>query len=81
MSRTIDPRDPDRVGRVVHAAGYVCMLAVLTNIATRFGWIHIRLPFVTGFAARWGWALGAIICFIVAWYIERGSGPHGRMSA
>jgi hypothetical protein len=48
------------------------MLVMLVNIAARFGWIHLRVPFLTGFAARWGWALGAFVCFVLAWYIERG---------
>jgi hypothetical protein len=66
-----DPRRPGRIGLAVLAAGYVCMLAVVVNIAARFGWIHLRLPFLTGFGARWVWGLGAVACFILTWYIER----------
>jgi hypothetical protein len=49
------------------------------NIAARFGWVHLRLPFLTGSTARWVWALGAIVCFILGWYIERDSNRHRRM--
>jgi hypothetical protein len=73
MSRMTAPRGPSRVGPIVLAAGYACVIALVVNIAARFGWIHLRLPLVTGFAARWAWALGAIVCFIIAWYIERDS--------
>jgi uncharacterized protein (TIGR04206 family) len=73
MRRTTDSRGPSRVGPVVLAGACVCMLAVLVNIAARFGWIHLRLPFLTGFTARWVWGLGAVVCFIFAWYIERDS--------
>ena len=78
MSRTSDPRGPSPVGPVVLCAGYLCIVAMAVNIAARFGWIHLRVPFLTGFAVRWGWALGAIVCFIVVWYIERDSSRRRR---
>jgi hypothetical protein len=49
------------------------MLAFVVNIAARLGWVRFRLPFLTGFPARWIWALGAVVCFVIAWYIERDS--------
>jgi hypothetical protein len=78
VSRTSDPGGPSRIGPVVLCAGYVCIVAMAVNIAARFGWIHFRLPFLTGFGARWGWALGATVCFIAAWYIERDSSRRRR---
>jgi hypothetical protein len=66
------PPGSNRTGQVILAVGYLCMVVVLVNVAAKFGWIHVRLPFLTGFGARWGWALGAFLCFIVAWYLERG---------
>ncbi len=64
------------MSRVALTAGYLCILAVLINICARVGWIHLRLPFLTGFAARWGWTLGAVVCFIIVWYVERSNRSH-----
>jgi len=67
------PRGPSRVGPIVLGAGYACIIAMVLNIAARSGWIRLRLPLVTGLTARWAWALGAVVCFVIAWYLERDS--------
>ena len=63
---------PNRGGSAVLMIGYVCVIALLVNLFARSGWIHVHLPFLTGFRARWGWALAAAVCFAIAWYLERG---------
>jgi hypothetical protein len=73
MNRFDDRPGPSRMGPIVLVAAYVCMFALLINLFARIGWIHVRLPFLTGSSARWGWALGAVVCFVFAWYAERGS--------
>ncbi len=71
MKRPSNPTGSQRAGHIAHAAAYLCMFVVLVNLSTHIGWIHVRLPFVTGFAARWGWSLAAVVCFVLLWYIER----------
>ncbi len=77
MSSVRPPRNPApapegiRAGRFLLGLAYVCVAGLLVNLCVRLGWIHFRLPGLTGSAARWGWVLGAAVCFVGVWYIER----------
>lgn len=61
-------------GQLFLGLGYLCVALLLVNICVRMGWIHLRLPGLTGFTARWRLALGAAVCFACAWYIARSGG-------
>ncbi len=63
--------NPKRFGRVFLILCCVCVLALLLNIVARLGWLPAHLPGINGFGARWRWALGAVVFFALAWYMER----------
>ncbi len=71
MSRLVREANRKRASFVFLAIGYFCVLALLLNIIARLGWFHVRVPGLDGFGARWKWALGAAVCFVGAWYVER----------
>jgi hypothetical protein len=51
--------------------GYLCVLALIVNLVAHVGWIHVRIPGLVGFVARWRLAVAAAVCFVCAWYVER----------
>jgi len=71
MSRPANNSNRKRAGLFFLVLGYFGVLGLAFNICVRFGWISARLPGLTGFTARWEWALGTAVCFVFAWYIER----------
>jgi hypothetical protein len=64
-----------RLVRFFLVVGYLCVFGLVLNLCQRLGWVHVRLPGLTGFGARWGWVLGAALCFVLAWYVERTGRP------
>jgi hypothetical protein len=69
-ANAIDP-NPKRIGRFFLILCCVCVVALALNIIGHLGWLHVHLPGINGFDARWKWALGAAVFFALAWYMER----------
>jgi hypothetical protein len=70
MSRPAVDRNRKRMGQIFLVLCCICVLGLLLNICTRLGWFP-RLPGVGGYPARWRWATGAAVFFMLAWYMER----------